>query len=585
MRNSIYVASHSPTSSGTVPENSIEKAKAIILALDRTLRSRRLYAANNPILIRHFNDLFAQFQSYFSVYGEVTFRIEPFEFQVDGTTVYQNSNEQESFAFKLFNDGIRSLRFQQGLTDTELGEFLTALLEDFSDQNLEADSVTSFWEREFEHIRYTVADSIINEPLADEKSTDEKIEEVVDAKMAGYHGPATEPDDDAYEEFNAENLKITLNVNSVGQMFQNRVVLSEVDLKAIQDDLIECDREERLALDFVDMVLAVLMEEKDKVEFQKYLESLGSVLDQNLLQNHLHVAAMIMEQVHFFPKRPIHIAKVDPNFLSWALKILWPTPRLELLFTSLNQPGEVTPENIDKLITRLDPTSVPSFLNLIPTIVDPERRRVICHAVAKLHKGDIGIFTKMLSSPDQEVVRTGLEIVSHLKNDKVVDLMTPFVQRQSRMFRKESIELLKNYRSPKVYKILIDLLNDPSEDIRVQALHSLETADTKEVARDLMLKINHADFQTRTFRERKSYITAVARIARDDFTPYLQSLLNTRTWFQKPEMEEQYKLAAYGLALIGTANAIEALKKGAASRNKSIKRLSETALRHIQVKA
>ena len=111
------------------------------------------------------------------------------------------------------------------------------------------------------------------------------------------------------------------------------------------------------------------------------------------------------------------------------------------------------------------------------------------------------------------------------------------------------------------------------------ALRSLSTATDKEVARQLMAVINRPDFQERSFRERKSYFETVAKIAKDDFIPYLQSALDTRSWFKKAEMEEQYKLAIYGLAVVNTPASLKALQEMTKSKNKTIKMLSESSLR------
>ena len=434
----------------------LEKVKALVLALDRTIRSQRLYAENNPILVRHRQDLLRLFGEYLDANGECSFTVEPFEFLVSGASVYKNENEQESFAFKLFNDGIRSLTFKPGLTDQELVEFLTTLAAGLSAEKDDADAVTSFWEKEFEHIRYTVADLIIDGPNDQaQKSTDEKIEEILDPKMTQYHGAAEEYDEEVYQTVGSDELKITLNVVSVGAMFDNRTVLNGDELKEIQADIAECDQPERLVLDFVDMVLAVLQEETDKAEFQKALEALGTILDHNLANGQLQIAAMIMEQVHAFPARPIQMTKIDSHLLPNTLRSLWTPERVLLFFQALNLDPPPQAASIEKLIRLMDSNILPNILEHLPSIAQPHTRQVVAKAVASLHKGDIGIFTKLLSSRDSGTVQAGMEVLSHLKNEKVVDMLAPFIQRRDHPLRKEAIEVLRNYRSSKAYRLLL----------------------------------------------------------------------------------------------------------------------------------
>jgi hypothetical protein len=571
----------SPSPKDAAPAEGI---KAIILALDRSLRSQRLYAATHPVLLRHRQELLALFSNQMEAHGDVELRVDPFRFFAGETVVYSNENQQESFAFRLFNDGIRSLAFRPGLTEQELGEFLEAMAstDSGSSDSGASDSVTRFWEKEFDHIRYSVADALIDEPTVDEKTTDEKVEEILDPKMNMYRGAGEESDEDAYQATGTEELKITLNMNGVGEMFSNRVVLTENDLKAIQEDLTECEQLERLALDFVDMVLAVLQEENDKAEFEKTLEALGTVLDHNLLQGEIRIASMIMEAVHDFPRRPIQMAKLDPALLSWTLKILWPAARIDLLFQSLSQQPKGTAEDVEKLFCALDPSAVPFLLNRVPSLPDPGLRQAACRGIAALHKGDVGLFARMLASREPQVVQSALEVLSHLKNEKVLDLIIPFIARGGGEHRKGAIELLSGYPNPKSLKLLYGLLDDPSEEIRTLALKTLSSATDKEAARQVLAYINRPDFDQKSFQERKAFFHCVAKIAKDDFIPHLENVLNMKVWFRKPEVDEQYRLAAYGLEMVGSRNAIGVLEAGSRSKNNLVRLLCENAMRHLR---
>ncbi|MFH1018869.1 MAG: hypothetical protein V1798_11910 [Pseudomonadota bacterium] len=563
----------------------VEGIKGIVLALDRALRSQRLYAATHPILVRHRQELQTLFTSHLERFGAVSIRVEPYRLMLGATPVYENENQQDSFAFRLFNDGIRTLGFRPGLTETELFEFLEAVTAAATTASTadDSDSVTRFWEKEFEHIHYSVADSIVEDTSGDERTAQNRVEEILDSGMSGYQpraqGGGGQP---AYEGADSDELKIALNVKGVGQMFSDRVVLADDELKAIREDMAESERPERLALDFVDMLLAVLQQEQDKTEFEKVLGALGILLDQNLTKGELHIVALIMEQAHEFPSRPIELAKRDPQFLSWALKILWPGPRTSLLCHSLSQPHRGGPSDVEKLFGMLDPGLVPTLLNLIPEVTDPLLRRAAARGVATLHKGDVGLFSRMLSSKHPQVVETAIEIVAHLKNEKVVDLLAPFIARNEGPCRKEAIEVLKNYPNPRSFKLLYGLLEDPSEEIRLLALKILSGATDKEIARQVLAFLNRPDFKQKSFAERKAFIACVARVAKDDFLPHLESLLNTRVWFRKPEIDEQCRLAAYGLEVVATPKALQVLQAGAKAKNKVVRLLCESALRHLQ---
>ncbi len=555
----------------------IERAQGLLKAFDRTIRSHRLYSENNPVLIKHQQDLFTIFTQFLSLYEELAVYVEPFQLKVDDEVAYLNQNQGESFAFRLFNDGIRSIKFRNGMTLDELSQFIGAINSGVGDTAKDSDAVTSFWEKEFDHIDYTVADMIMDETGSSDKSLDEKIEEVADPSMSMYHGAGGEADEDIYQDF-----KVTLNMQSVGKMFQDRCVMSANELAQIQQDIAESEQPERLVLDFVDMVLAMMHEEKDPDEYSRAAEALGNVLENNLMHGELGLARIVMDQVHRFPERPIVLTGIDPAILQKTLRILWPIRRVDMLIQSLNQEPKGTVEDIETLIRLIDPTTLPHLLKQVPTILDPNRRRIFCTGIAQLHRGDLGLFMPMLASKDPDTLRTALFIIASIKNDKVVDLLPPLIQHPDLAIRKEAIAILRNFKTPKTHRILVNLLNDSNFEIRVLALRILASSQDREIARQLMATMNREDFHQKPTQERKSYFHAIAKIAGDDFIPYLRDILATKTWFRKNEQEELYQFATYALGIIGTPQAKSALQDSTKSKNKTIQRLSITALRILE---
>ncbi len=557
-------------------EEYFQKASQVVRALDRNIRSRKLYAENNPTLLRHHQELLDLLTPFLEDHHELELLVQPFELRIDETSVYQNNHQQESFAFRLFSDGIRSLSFREGLSSEETAEFLSAMATRQSDKFQDADAVTLFWEKEFDHIRYTVADSLLDEPTIEQKSTTEKIEEVLDPQMSSYRGPSTEPDEDIYEDF-----KVTLTPVSVGALFQERTVVSQEEFNKIRSDLLECEKPSRLILDFLDMMLAVLQEEQDPQEFEKTVEILGTILENNLLTGQIQIARIMMEQVHQFSSRKIALAEKDPQLLRKAIKILWPASRVNLLILSVNQEKIGNAEDLETLVSLMDPQAIPDLLKQLNNIVDLNRRRVVCKGIARLHKGDLGIFMPMLSSKDHEVIQTALSILSSLKNEKVLDLISTLIQHQNLTIRKESIAILKNYKVPRAFRILTNLLEDSSEEIRLLSLRLLSTSQDRALAKSLAEEIQQKPFQGKSLQERKAYFYAVAKIVGDDFIPYLSGILSSKNWFGRQELNDLYQCATFALSVVGSPLAKQTLENGVRSRNKSVRRYSEAALRHM----
>jgi hypothetical protein len=77
-----------------------------------------------------------------------------------GKVVYDSQDVKESLAFAFYKDGIREIRFFQGLAFKEIVDFLNIVRKSDSVNRLEDDLVTLLWERDFSHIAITTVDDL-----------------------------------------------------------------------------------------------------------------------------------------------------------------------------------------------------------------------------------------------------------------------------------------------------------------------------------------------------------------------------------------------------------------------------------------
>jgi hypothetical protein len=75
----------------------------------------------------------------------------------DGAVVYQEKPNDQILAAPLFRDGIQSISFEEGLSETDLRTFLAIMLKFRNQDSDEEDLVSCLWEASLNKIRYVVA--------------------------------------------------------------------------------------------------------------------------------------------------------------------------------------------------------------------------------------------------------------------------------------------------------------------------------------------------------------------------------------------------------------------------------------------
>lgn len=563
-------------------EKSLQDVEKIISGLDKNIRSKKLYASNNPTLIRHREELQKALNLFLEQQPSLKLIVDPFEILVDGEVVYQNDKRQENFAFKLFNDGIRSITFLNGISPPELDGFFAALIQTQKHDEEESytDTVSALWEKEFEHIKYAIADTLVSDlPEEGEKSTDEKLLEITSPTLEHYHGTGetsrADDDDDFYQAMN-----VTINPVSVGKMFQDKTVLDVAELTKIKQDILECEKPERLLLDFVDMVLAVLMEEHDKDSFMKFIEYLGQALENTLMQNQLNLSRVLMELIRKFPVKPVPVLVAHPSAMKDVLNQLWTPHRLQLLLLAINHAPENMFEDIETLLTHLSSPAGSYVFQNLSSIADLSRKKTACRGLVRLQGAEIhSQINSWIFSKDLEQARLGLYILSLLKSEHIVEYIPKLIQHPDPTIKKEGLSLLKKCSGSKTNEILLGLLSDKDADLRMTALRILSGVKDKEMIQKIGATILSSQFHQLPLNERRAYFLTIAKMAGDDILPFLQGIFETRDWFGNQTLKELSICASFALVTINSDKSKLLIKNILEHGNKSARQALESVIK------
>ena len=110
--------------------------------LARTLKTCRLYDANNPTVIRFREELAQALVRTLEQHGALTLHFASDDVLCDGVSLYPARSRDDNLALPFYRDGIHALTFSPGIEPAEVETFLDAVLQVTGQNAGENDLVT-----------------------------------------------------------------------------------------------------------------------------------------------------------------------------------------------------------------------------------------------------------------------------------------------------------------------------------------------------------------------------------------------------------------------------------------------------------
>jgi hypothetical protein len=139
-----------------------QRVSSLLTRLAATARSFLLYDPHNEAISRFIAQLLDQFVSLLADEGPLTLSVQPLEIVFEDAVVYLNRDRDRSLAFRLYRDGVRSLRFRPGFEWEELAKLLEILSIRYTGVNQrEEDVVTLLWKARFRNLEVVSVEGIL----------------------------------------------------------------------------------------------------------------------------------------------------------------------------------------------------------------------------------------------------------------------------------------------------------------------------------------------------------------------------------------------------------------------------------------
>jgi hypothetical protein len=531
-------------------EDEVKSTKALIQTFLQTVKAYRLYEASHPLLSKFLDRLRNDFDHYFHEFDSFSLQVGEYQLFFRGKVVYESEEVKESLAFAFYKDGIREIRFFQGLEFKEIVDFLNIMRKSDSVNRLEDDLVTLLWERDFSHIAITTVDDFSDGSSIVIPATEEELSKGLEyrrSKGEDGKGKANEAETGEPPPF-VEELKQVLNP-APGQSLVQACQLNSNEMMEINGQVQEEQHPKyhHVLIHYLIEMLLHLGEDMDAYENMiSYFErSIESLLEKKEVGNAVAILKDLKDTMESMALKDKQILAIHRIFETSS-----DSHHVELIANAIKANEEVNSESIVQYLHLLTKKPIGSLCELLGELESVKWKNVVTDLLVEFSQEDIQPLIKFLLDRNPIVVRQILSILEKVGHPSTAKYLGSLVTHRDSKVRELVLRLLMQF-GDKGKDLMQRFLKDPVAEIRARASISLARTVKDKAVKPLMEIILSEDFDKRAYEEKASFFKALGETGSKEVIPALKEIANKRTWFKKAKWEEMRVCAANTLKMLG----------------------------------
>ena len=531
-------------------EDEVKSTKALIQTFLQTVKAYHLYEANHPLLSKFLDRLRNDFDHYFHEFDSFSLQVGEYQLFFRGKVVYESEEVKESLAFAFYKDGIREIRFFQGLEFKEIVDFLNIMRKSDSVNRLEDDLVTLLWERDFSHIAITTVDDFSDGSSIVIPATEEELSKGLEyrrSKGEDGKGKANEAETGEPPPF-VEELKQVLNP-APGQSLVQACQLNSNEMMEINGQVQEEQHPNyhHVLIHYLIEMLLHLGEDMDAYEnmISYFGRTIESLLEKKEVGNAVAILKDLKDTMESMALKDKQILAIHRIFETSS-----DSHHVELIVNAIKANEEVNSESIVQYLHLLTKKPIGSLCELLGELESVKWKNVVTDLLVEFSHEDIQPLIKFLLDRNPIVVRQILSILEKVGHPSTAKYLGSLVTHRDSKVRELVLRLLMQF-GDKGKDLMQRFLKDPVAEIRARASISLARTVKDKAVKPLMEIILSEDFDKRAYEEKASFFKALGETGSKEVIPALKEIANKRTWFKKAKWEEMRVCAANTLKMLG----------------------------------
>jgi len=534
--------------------------------LSKGIRATQLYLPNNPVYQRAVDNIRAAFRQIWQATDDLVFDVGETELRWEDNVVYSQDQRNESIAWTLFKDGVRSLSFRPGVEETEIVRFLGVLQQA---RNLQADApddlLTLLWAQDFQFVAYTFRE------LASENAVPIEKGETI---------PSTPPSQIQHR-VQEEAPPKREGLVSIDDFDTTLYFLEDNEIDYLKKDV---DRE--YSQDLRRNVLSMLF---DLLELQTYgtvraelISIVENFIPYLLGAGDFRSVAYILRETRAILQRAREIIPEHRKTLEGLPGRLSQRDALSQLLQSLDEAAmHPTEEELAELFQELAPEALPTLMGWIAKLHNERVRDLVQAAAARLAQANAGEVLKALGSEDSAAQLEMVKLAGRLKLPGAPDGMEPLLASGDRALKLAVVEALTAIASPSALRLLERAIDDGDRDVRIAAVRFLASRGYRNAAARVEAIVGGSKLRNADLTEKMAFFEAYGALVGAKGIAALDKLLVAKGLLGKREDPETRACAAMALGKIRTPEARAVLERASQDKEPLVRNAVTRALREV----
>jgi HEAT repeat protein len=549
-------------------EAAVRAADVWVNHLARTLKTCRLYDANNPTVIRFREELAQALARTLEEHGTLTLQFTSDDVFCDGVSLYPARSRDDNLALAFYRDGVHALTFSPGIEPAEVEAFLDALLL-VSGQNAgENDLVTLLWEAHLQNldVDYVPAEGDVGSTEADEASD---VVPWPTKEPPGDEAAAETPDEAPEGEDRSDDWALGDLAAEVEAGFAELESLAPSEVQRFLGEY-EAEHAVPMATATIAITSAFLhagAEGADRAELARFLPR---VLRQTITAGSWTEARHCLALLHMCGRHSEWSLESFTQELFQPISVASVAEKLD----------QQEPPALAEFIALARDLGVPAvdWLNLALAESQQRRtRRALAEAIAALCRDDPERLAPWLADPRWYVVRNIVHILGWIGGERTIGLLETAMRHPELRVRQEVVAALGQANAGQARPLLLGMLDGADPRLFCSVLHQLAAERDPQAAAALMRHMMDPEFEQRPLEVRRAIYSALAATGGDEVLPDLELELHKGNWFSRYQ-EAHRQSVARCIARIGTPLAKTVLERGARSKRAPVRKACLDAL-------
>jgi hypothetical protein len=545
---------HAPSDYETVAtQEELKCVKDVVAAFVVALKTYSLYPKNHSICRNSVSKVQSLLNGFFDRYHyALRLDIQKESLLFKKEVVHRGQTEVDNWAFILFRDGIQWLEFEEGVDSAEITAFLKILNSCKKlKEEAESDLVTALWEQEFSGLRYKAV-----ELNWDAEPVDLSLPRARHEERGGAQGQEREGEEQTHTavmEFLKDGAESLMKLTPEEAETLRAMISEEEDRDTSQD--------------LLDVVLAILDDQDEEWVFTEVLNFLVGEFRDILEQGEFRFAYKFL--------RSLSRARI-----TYKSERSWAGPLLGQFLKTISSPeilgvlSEIWPtmDILDKkrigllrqVLLLLPAEAIATLAPMLLEIRSWSLQRQLMEVIGILAKRDLRPLERLLSRPEEFLVKQLVFIMADLNDGRVDELLRKMTHHPSEQVRRQALKALLA-RDPNTIEELFPFIEDPGESVERLMLDTLGKAKNLAAERLLLEYLGRKKFRISDPRHLLDCYRTLGRCGSSRSTPFLEKLLFKRGWMPGFGKSIHRQGALKALHLLGTKEAVRVLEKASRS--------------------